>query len=521
MKKFTILAILLLLNFSLFANEKKFNYITSLIDDGLYESALSLTKAHPMLTDEEVYQAWFITIKLYCALGDAKKAEAYLQSALEHVDKKSVYFNLAKSHIDLVRGRVSLAKTYIESISKQVNVSDVYYDEFLILRAKTELALGDFEKAIRIIENVEESERRLLEVSRMQINQGSFEDATKTLKEVLSKYPESGRAHLFLGQINELFDDDKSATEYYKKAGSIFFEQDDDARGKQADKLLEALYFGEKNFDLSALKIERKKTVKPKPVEKEKKLPEPPVAKNTTVNEPKTIKPITASPPKTIARPFPFISGQKLVTGSGFVVDGGKRVVTNFHVVASGENFYVRNSLGEMSSVEIDKISRLNDLAVLKLKRPFKNSSSIQNDQFAKARAGANIAVIGFPLASILGSVTPSITNGIVTKTTGFNDSTNSFQLSAKMNKGNSGGAVFDTKGRIIGVATSKLDLVKIMQGDGYLPEDVNFAIHVEKLRELGLIIQEDQSLTKPVIGLDELYQNFIGSVVMVAGERR
>ena len=90
MKKFTILAILLLLNFSLFSNEKKFNYITSLIDDGLYESALSLTKAHPMLTDEEVYQAWFITIKLYCALGDAKKAEAYLQSALEHVDKKSV-----------------------------------------------------------------------------------------------------------------------------------------------------------------------------------------------------------------------------------------------------------------------------------------------------------------------------------------------------------------------------------------------------------------------------------------------
>ena len=84
-----------------------------------------------------------------------------------------------------------------------------------------------------------------------------------------------------------------------------------------------------------------------------------------------------------------------------------------------------------------------------------------------------------------------------------------------------SGGAVFDTKGRIIGVATSKLDLVKIMQGDGYLPEDVNFAIHVEKLRELGLMIQEDQSLTKPVIGLDELYQNFIGSVVMVAGERR
>jgi len=199
------------------------------------------------------------------------------------------------------------------------------------------------------------------------------------------------------------------------------------------------------------------------------------------------------------------------------VVDSGRRVITNRHVVENSTEIYVRNSLGNLSRVRIESMSKTDDLAVLVLQEPFPAERAIAASQFGPARAGASIAVLGFPLINILGSVTPSITNGIVIKETGMQDAPEMFQLSAKMNKGNSGGAVVDSRGRVVGIAMGKLDIVKIMQGDGFLPEDVNFAIHIKRLRGLGVPIQP-ASHQPAELSLEEIYQRFIGSVVMVAG---
>ena len=60
---------------------------------------------------------------------------------------------------------------------------------------------------------------------------------------------------------------------------------------------------------------------------------------------------------------------------------------------------------------------------------------------------------------------------------------------------------------------------MEILQGDGYLPEDINFAIHTERLKSLGIDINLTQENRGKELRLDELYQLFIGSIVMVAGE--
>jgi S1-C subfamily serine protease len=206
----------------------------------------------------------------------------------------------------------------------------------------------------------------------------------------------------------------------------------------------------------------------------------------------------------------------EITTGSGFVIDGGRRVITNKHVIEGVSEIYVRNSLGDMSRAKVERTSKKDDLAVLVLDSAFPSKRSVSTEQFAPAKAGASIAVIGFPMTDILGSVTPSITNGIVTKETGMQDAPEMFQLSAKMNKGNSGGAVVDSRGRVVGVAMGKLDTVKIMQGGGFLPEDINFAIHVNRLKLLG--IQSSVSGAGGEMSLEDIYQQFIGSVVMVAG---
>jgi S1-C subfamily serine protease len=201
------------------------------------------------------------------------------------------------------------------------------------------------------------------------------------------------------------------------------------------------------------------------------------------------------------------------------LVDQGRRIITNRHVVAEGRNFYVRNALGDMSAARVEKLGSNDDLAVLVLDKPFLADKALRPDQFGKARSGASIAVMGFPLSDMLGSNTPSITNGIVSKATGMRDNVETFQVSAKMNKGNSGGAVFDQTGNLVGIAVGKLDLVKIMQGEGFLPEDVNFAIHSERIGQLGVVTRMNVASGK-ALSLEELYQQYIGTVVLVAGEK-
>jgi NAD(P)H-dependent flavin oxidoreductase YrpB (nitropropane dioxygenase family) len=75
-----------------------------------------------------------------------------------------------------------------------------------------------------------------------------------------------------------------------------------------------------------------------------------------------------------------------------------------------------------------------------------------------------------------------------------------------------------DSRGRVVGVAMGKLDTVKIMQGGGFLPEDINFAIHVSRLKPLGVQSQVTGQGTVGEMSLEDIYQRFIGSVVMVAG---
>jgi len=51
------------------------------------------------------------------------------------------------------------------------------------------------------------------------------------------------------------------------------------------------------------------------------------------------------------------------------------------------------------------------------------------------------------------------------------------FQITAKMNKGNSGGPIFNDKGQIIGISVGKLNKSEVLKNDGFIPEDVNVGI--------------------------------------------
>jgi S1-C subfamily serine protease len=121
---------------------------------------------------------------------------------------------------------------------------------------------------------------------------------------------------------------------------------------------------------------------------------------------------------------------------------------------------------------------------------------------------------MGYPLADILGENKPSITQGIVSKDTGMNDDPGFFQLTAKLNSGNSGGPIFTEEGNIIGIAVMKLDKTLMLQEDGTIPEDVNFGIPSTRIERLTGY-SSDEIFTQD-LDLEKLYEALIPSVVMV-----
>ena len=157
---------------------------------------------------------------------------------------------------------------------------------------------------------------------------------------------------------------------------------------------------------------------------------------------------------------------------TGFFVTDTGFIVTAFHVIADYNNINVLVDKRRLLKAEIVKIDKELDLALLKISAitPFVYLSHSKG-----VPAGMDVVTIGYPQVAIQG-LTPKITKGIVNSSTGLRDDKNSFQFSAEVQKGNSGGPLIGPGGTVVGVVQSKLDALKISQKTNDLTQNVNFS---------------------------------------------
>ena len=186
--------------------------------------------------------------------------------------------------------------------------------------------------------------------------------------------------------------------------------------------------------------------------------------------------------------------------GSAVIIDAEGYLVTNYHVVADATEIRVQLADGRIADPQVVGYDAETDLALLKVDLgPVPVIPLGRSDQL---RIGDVVLAIGNPYG-----LTKTVTQGIVSATgrglLQLMTFENFIQTDAAINEGNSGGALVNTLGQLVGINTAVL-----AQDAG--TEGISFAIPVDLVRGVVDAIKRDGRVIRGWVGLetDELGPN-------------
>jgi serine protease Do len=170
--------------------------------------------------------------------------------------------------------------------------------------------------------------------------------------------------------------------------------------------------------------------------------------------------------------------------GSGFIIDPKGIVVTNNHVVENADEVTVTLSDGREFKANVRAVDRETDLAVLQFASPPAKLPFVSFGDSNSARVGDWVLAIGNPFG--LGG---TVTVGIISarnRDIDAGDFDDFIQTDAAINRGNSGGPLFDMAGKVVGVNTAIYSQTGGSVGVGFaVPADLA-TIVVDQLLQFG-----------------------------------
>jgi hypothetical protein len=169
----------------------------------------------------------------------------------------------------------------------------------------------------------------------------------------------------------------------------------------------------------------------------------------------------------------------QVAMGTAFAVSKDGDLVTNDHVISGCGSVEAR--LGSrMFSGTVKVGDRSADLAVIHIERAGPEAAVLR--QSPALRVGEQSITYGFPLAGALAR-DGNLTIGYVSALRGLGDNPGYIQVTTPVQPGNSGGALIDASGNVIGVITAELNAMRVFRATGNVPQNVNFAIELEALK--------------------------------------
>lgn len=185
-------------------------------------------------------------------------------------------------------------------------------------------------------------------------------------------------------------------------------------------------------------------------------------------------------------------------SGSGFILTADGYIVTNYHVVEGGSSVTVSTYDGDSYSARVVGYDESNDLAVLKIEAT--GLSPVVLGSSSALNVGDTVLAIGNPL----GELTFSLTGGMVSaldREVSFSDGSvmDLIQTDCAINSGNSGGALFNLYGEVVGITNAKYSG---SSSSGASIDNIAFAIPIDSVRAIVESIVEKGYYAKPYIGV-------------------
>ena len=192
------------------------------------------------------------------------------------------------------------------------------------------------------------------------------------------------------------------------------------------------------------------------------------------------------------------------VTGTGCILTQDGYILTNYHViedaVQNGLDIRVMLYSGEEAAAEVVGYEKdESDIAVLKI-----DASGLQPivaGDIREMSVGETVYAVGNPLGELTYTMTPGMISAmdrVISTESSLSrgdSAVNMFQMSASMNRGNSGGPVYNERGEVIGIVTAKYSAVGV--------EGLGFAIPINDALPIAKDIMENGFVRgKPYLGV-------------------
>ena len=186
-------------------------------------------------------------------------------------------------------------------------------------------------------------------------------------------------------------------------------------------------------------------------------------------------------------------------SGSGFIITSDGYILTNYHVISGSKSVTVATYDHNTYDAKVIGYDASNDIAVIKIDA--ENLTPVTLGDSDTLRVGESVYAIGNPL----GELTFSLTGGIVSALsrnvqTEAGTSMSLIQTDCAINSGNSGGALFNTRGEVIGITNAKYSSSGM--GSEAEIDNIGFAIPINSVKRIVTSIIENGYVLKPYIGI-------------------
>lgn len=186
-------------------------------------------------------------------------------------------------------------------------------------------------------------------------------------------------------------------------------------------------------------------------------------------------------------------------SGSGFILTEDGYVLTNYHVIEGASAITVTLYDGTAYAAKLIGYDESNDIAVLKVDA--KGLTPVVLGDSDNLNVGDSVVAIGNPLGELTFSLTAGVVSALDREVTlSSNVTMDLIQTDCAINSGNSGGALFNFYGEVIGITNAKYS------GSGSSSEasidNIGFAIPINSVRGIVQSIIEKGYISKPYIGV-------------------